>query len=250
MLSLPHLQLTGRERGELRCAVLLTLVFTGLLWWIRIVETLFGWQFTGLGVYPRDWRGLPGILFAPLIHGSFEHLFANTLPLLVLGTLLLFGYPRSRWRVLSLIWLGSGLGVWLTAREAHHFGASGLAHGLMFFLFVIGILRRDRRAIVLSMATFFLYGSMVWGIFPQEPGISYESHFWGAVAGVIAAIVWRKRDPLPPARRYAWEAQETEDNDDPVIGDLWKHAKAPEEPLPPVADNAMNEAEQKPRGDT
>jgi len=241
MLSLPHLQLSGHERGALRRAMLLTLLFTGLLWWIKVVEALFGWDFVGLGVYPRDWRGLPGILFAPLIHGSFEHLFANTLPLLVLGTLLLYGYPRSRWRVLLLIWLGSGLGVWLTAREAYHFGASGLAHGLMFFLFVVGILRRDRRAIVLSMVAFFLYGSMVWGIFPQEPGISYESHFWGAVAGVLGAILWRKRDPQPAARRYAWEMQEAEDSEDPLIGDLWKHARAPEQPLPRGTESAVPE---------
>lgn len=209
-------------------SVLGAAAFLAALWWIHIAAELLGSDFAWLGVTPRAPLGLVGVLTAPLIHGSFEHLFANTLPLLVLGSFLLYGYPRSRFWVLALIWLGSGLGVWLSARPGPHIGASGLAHGLMFFLFVAGILRRDRRAIALAMLTFFLYGSMIWGIFPTEPGVSFESHFWGAVMGLVAAVLFRRADPAPPRRRYRWEYEE---GDEGAVGDLWRYARRPEAPV-------------------
>lgn len=186
--------------------------FAGVLWAIRLAEILSGWDLSGLGVAPREVQGLIGLLFAPLVHGSFEHLFANTLPLLILGTALLYGYSRSRWWVIAIVWLGSGLGVWLTGRPSFHIGASGLAHGLMFFIFIAGIFRRDLRSIALAMLAFFLYGGMVWTIFPRQPDISFESHFWGAVAGALCAVVFRNRDPKPPRKRYDWE-DEPEDED-------------------------------------
>jgi membrane associated rhomboid family serine protease len=128
------------------------------LWVLWAVAAALGLELYRWGVYPREARGLGGILMAPLIHGSWAHLFANTLPLLVLGTMLLYGYPRSAPIVVPALWLGSGLGVWLFGRTSFHIGASGLAHGLMFFLFVVGLLRRDRRAMALALLVFFLYG--------------------------------------------------------------------------------------------
>lgn len=219
-----------KRSPSLALSILSATAFVALLWWIQLSAALLGEDFSWLGVAPREVAGLVGVLTAPLIHGSFEHIFANTLPLLVLGSFLLYGYPRSRWWVVALIWLGSGIGVWLTARPGPHIGASGLAHGLMFFLFVAGILRRDRRAIALSMLTFFLYGSMIWGIFPNEPGVSFESHFWGAVCGVAAAVLFRRVDPAPPRRRYHWEREEAHEEDG-AIGDLWMYARKPEAPV-------------------
>lgn len=221
MLSLPPLH-TVADRRPLLPAFLAAVLFAALLWWIKVTETLFGWDFTGLGVYPREVKGLAGILFAPFLHGSFQHLFANTLPILILGTALLYGYPKSRWWTIVLIWLGSGVGVWLTGRESYHIGASGLTHGLMFFIFTAGIFRRDRRSIAMSMLVFFLYGSMVLTIFPREPEISFEYHFWGAMAGVVCAVLFRNLDPRPQIKRYRWE-DEPEEEDDPVIGDAWKY---------------------------
>ena len=84
----------------------------------------------------------------------------------------------------------------------------------MFFLFVIGILRWDKRAIALSMIIFFLYGSMIWGIFPSEPGVSYESHFFGAVIGTLLAFVLKKHDPLPEEKKYSWDYETDEDFED------------------------------------
>jgi membrane associated rhomboid family serine protease len=179
--------------------------FVAVLWLIQLVSALFELDLLEYGIYPRRFSGLIGIALAPLIHGSFSHLFANSLPIVVLGSALLYGYPRSAPWVLGWLYAGSGLGVWLFARHAYHLGASGLAFGMMFFVFTIGALRWDRRAIALSMLVFFLYGGMVWGILPTEPDISYESHFFGALLGVVLAIVYRNNDPAPPRKRYSWE---------------------------------------------
>jgi membrane associated rhomboid family serine protease len=194
--------------------------FIGLLWVIELLDTGFDLHLSRLGVYPRAWHGLWGVLCAPLIHGSWQHLISNSLVLLVLGVVVLYGYPRSYRPVIMLVWLGSGLGVWLFARGSYHFGASGLAHGLMFFIFVSGILRRDRLSIALSLIVFLLYGGMVATIFPQQPGISYESHFFGALMGVMAAFLFRHRDPALPEKTYDWE-HAAADDDQPASDDTW-----------------------------
>jgi membrane associated rhomboid family serine protease len=149
---------------------------------------------------------------APFVHGSFSHLLANSVPIVILGTALLYGYPRSAGVVLVRVYAGTGLGVWLAAREAYHIGASGLTFGMMFFVFIIGAIRWDRRAIALSMLVVFLYGSMLWGIFPADPDVSYESHFFGALIGAFLAFLCRHRDPAPVEKRYSWEDDENGEN--------------------------------------
>ena len=181
-----------------------------LLWLIQITSALFGLEIIYFGVYPREIIGLRGILLAPLIHGSFAHIFSNTLPLLVLGTAMLMGYPRSSKFVFPIIYFGVGIMVWSFGRESFHVGASGINFGLLAFVFVIGALRWDKRAIALSCLVFFMYGSMIWGIFPTEPGVSFESHFFGAAIGFLCAIIFRKYDAKPPEKHYDWE-DETEE---------------------------------------
>jgi len=182
--------------------------FVAVLWIIKIVETLYAVSFIEYGVYPGRLSGFSGILWAPLIHSSYSHLFANTAPLLILGSALLYGYPKSARIVIPAVYFGTGLGVWFFARHAYHVGASGLAFGFMFFVFTIGALRWDRRAIALSMVVFFLYGSMIWGIFPSDPNISYESHFFGAMIGIILAVVLRNLDPRKAEKHYSWEGDD------------------------------------------
>jgi membrane associated rhomboid family serine protease len=200
--------------SRLKYSILIAAGFIALLWAIELLDRGLGLQLHRLGVYPGKLHGLWGILYAPLIHGSWNHLASNSFALLVLGTVLLYGYPRTAKPVLALVYIGSGIGVWLFARSSFHFGASGLTHGMMFFIFTTGILRRDKLSIALSMIVFFLYGGMVWSIFPQEPGISYESHFFGAVTGVVAAFLFRDRDPAPPAKTYDWEDEDADSEDD------------------------------------
>lgn len=182
--------------------------FTLTLWLIFCLTHYCGWGPRTLAVYPLELHGLIGIVTAPLVHGSWEHISSNSLPLLLLGTMLLYGYPSSRWYALLLIWILSGLGVWFLARPSFHFGASGLTHGLFFYLFVIGILRHDKRSIGLLLIAFMMYGGMLMTIFPREPGISYESHFFGALAGVLAAFAFRYWDPKPAQKHYSWEREE------------------------------------------
>jgi membrane associated rhomboid family serine protease len=198
-------------------SLFITSAFVALLWGIELLDRSLDLQLYRFGVFPQETGGLPGILFAPLIHGSWYHVVSNSFALLVLGTALLYGYPRAAKPVLALVYIGSGMGVWLFARHSYHFGASGLTHGIMFFIFTTGILRRDKLSVALSLIVFLLYGNMVWSIFPQEPNISYESHFFGAVTGVLAAFLFRDRDPTPPEKSYDWEGEETESEaDDPL----------------------------------
>ena len=187
--------------------------FVILLWLIQITSALFGLELIHYGVFPGELFGLRGVLFAPLIHGSFTHVFSNTLPILVLGTAMLLGYPRSSKLVFFSIYFGVGIMVWLFGRPSFHVGASGISFGLLAFVFVIGILRWDKRAIALSCLVFFMYGSMIWGVFPTEPDVSFESHFFGAVIGVLCAILFRNVDAKPPEKRYEWE-YETEEPDE------------------------------------
>lgn len=195
---------------NLKTSLLYSLAFCFGLWLIFAIAQYWQLPLFKAGVLPRQLVGLVGIISAPLAHGSWSHLVSNTAPLLILGSGLLLAYPQSRWRALTLIWLGSGVGVWLLARDSYHYGASGLTHGLFFYLFVIGLLRRDKRSTALLMIAFFLYGGMLASVFPTEPGISYESHLAGAICGVIGAIIWRKADPMPAEKVYSWELEDDE----------------------------------------
>jgi membrane associated rhomboid family serine protease len=195
-----------REDGErLRYAFVLSGSFAIALWLVKIFESVTRFDTIVYGVYPRKLSGLLGILTAPFIHSSPAHLLSNTLPIVVLGTALLYGYPKSARSVIPVLFLGTGLGVWLFGRESYHVGASGLSFGMMFFVFTLGVLRWDRRAIGLAMVVFFLYGGMVWGVFPGDPQVSYESHLSGAILGVALALLLRRLDPPPPAKRYSWD---------------------------------------------
>jgi len=195
-------------------SALTALAFVALLWLVTLLGQAFDLPLYRLGVYPQTLVGLRGILFAPLIHGSWGHLLSNSFALLVLLTALLYGYPRSARPALLLIWLGSGLGVWLLARGSYHIGASGLTHGIMFYIFTSGILRRDRPSIALALVVFLLYGGMIWTIFPQQADISYETHFFGAGCGVLAAFLFARRDPKAPEKHYDWEDEDTDEGED------------------------------------
>ncbi|TMG94367.1 MAG: rhomboid family intramembrane serine protease [Betaproteobacteria bacterium] len=199
-----------RARANFRLAVKMALGFVALIWLIQFLDWALDLEPADFGVRPRQLAGLPGIFFAPLVHGGFAHLLANSPPLLVLGTAMLYLYPSAALRVLPAVHLGTGVAVWLFARGSAHVGASGLIYGLVSYIFVAGLIRRDRRAIAASLLVCFMYGALIWGLLPIEPGVSWETHLAAALIGIVLAIALRRRD-IPPPVRYTWENEE--DND-------------------------------------
>lgn len=174
------------------------MLFIGLLWLIKTFETVFSLNLTHGGVYPRSFEGLLGILTYPLIHGDWAHLYNNTMPLLVLGTALFYFFPKGAFRISGLIYLFSGICVWIIGSPAWHIGASGLVYGLAFFHFWNGIFSNDRKLMAISLVVVFLYGSMVWGLFPLRPESSWEGHLGGAIAGLALAYFHRKSSDAKP----------------------------------------------------
>jgi len=204
---------TAADARRLRTAFGITVSLALLFWVVKFIEVAGDLELTRFGIYPRSVGGLAGVLFAPFIHASFTHLFANTAPFVVIGTMLFYGYPRALKLLLPSLYLGGGAAVWLFAREAYHIGVSGIIFGMLFFVLTIGALRWDRRAIALSMVVFLLYGGMVWGILPTLDEVSFESHLSGALIGLVLAFLLKNRDPEPPRKRYSWELEEAETDD-------------------------------------
>ncbi|WP_116126135.1 rhomboid family intramembrane serine protease [Lewinella sp. IMCC34183] len=143
------------------------------------------------GLHTRELAGLPGIITAPFLHASWGHLLSNTVPFVSLTGLLVFFYPRLWPRVLASLWLGTGVLVWILARQATHIGASGVVYALASFLAFSGFFRRDFRAVVVSLIVLFYYGGIVVGILPGEQGVSWESHLLGLVMGIFGAYAYR-----------------------------------------------------------
>lgn len=202
-----------RARANFRLAAKIALGFVGLIWVIALLDWGLDLDADDFGVQPRQLAGLTGILFAPLVHGSFAHLLANSLPLLVLGTAMLYLYPNAALRVIPAVYLGPGVAVWLFARAGVHFGASGLVYGLVSYIFVAGLIRRDRRAIAASLLVCFMYGALVWGVLPIERGVSWETHLAAALIGTVLAIALRRLD-IPLLHRYTWEDEANADADE------------------------------------
>lgn len=208
-------------KRKILLSMIVPLILIFLLWILLFVEWSFEISLSRLGIWPLEARGLPGIILSPLIHGDAEHLFNNTIPLFVLGTALFYFYSDVAPRVLAVIWIATGLLVWLSARPAWHIGASGVVYGLASFLFLSGLIRRYFRLMALSLLIVFLYGSMVWGMFPFIGStISYESHMLGAVTGVILALWYRNEGPVKPLPEWMLEPEDDSGEADQTDADL------------------------------
>jgi len=209
----PDFTTSERSRANFWLAAKIATGFVALLWAIDFLNVVLDLNLQRFGVRPRALAGLPGILLAPLLHGGLSHLVSNSVPFLVLGTGMLYLYPNSALKVLPAIYLGPGIAVWLVGSSSSvHIGASGLVYGLVAYVFTAGVIRRDRRAIAASMLVFFLYGTLVWGVFPIKPGVSWETHLAAALIGLAMAIALRHYD-IPPRKRYDWE-NETDSSDE------------------------------------
>ncbi len=197
------------EKRKIIQSLFLPFLFVILIWIIKLGEMVTQTDLGFLGIYPRRIEGLIGIIATPLLHADLKHLFANSVPLMVLGGCLFYFYKELAVKTFLLIYFITGLSVWVGGREAYHIGASGVVYGLAAFLFFSGIIRRDGKLLAITLLVAFLYGSMVWGIFPDffpEKNISFESHFWGLVAGAILA--WYYRRIGPQRTIYEWEDED------------------------------------------
>ena len=172
--------------------------FVALLWAVQVVNWIFGYGLNpAFGLIPRHVSGLDGVIAMPLLHGSFAHLMANTPPLLVMGGLLVATTTRALLAVNAVvIGLGGGL-VWLFGSSAIHIGASGLVFGWYGFLVARGLVDRSPITLGAALVVGVLYGSLLWGVFPGQPGVSWEAHLFGALAGAAAAFLVRTHVHVP-----------------------------------------------------
>jgi len=211
------------EGAFYRKKFLLSMIIPGtfifMMWLVKIIEVLFEIDFSGFGIYPLTAKGLPGIIFSPFIHADFKHLFNNSLPLFFLSVALFYFYSEVALKVFTLTFFLTGFLVWIAGREAWHIGASGLVYGLASFLFFSGIIRRYFRLIALSLLVVFLYGSMVWGMFPDiYKNVSWESHMLGFFSGVLLSVWFRNDGPQKPVYEWMTEGIDIEEIDNEIVG--------------------------------
>jgi membrane associated rhomboid family serine protease len=168
------------------------LVFVGLCWLVFVVNNVMcRGYFSHYGIVPRTILGLRGILVAPFLHASFAHILANTVPLLILGSVIALRSPRAYVGITLIGAILSGAFTWLLARPGCHIGASGLVFCYFGYILEHAWLQRTPVNIVLAVGCGFLYGGLIWGLSPFQTGVSWEGHVTGLIAGLILAWIGR-----------------------------------------------------------
>ena len=205
------MQQTPPFESHLRNAIPPALVALLIMWLIYWADFLFIYDFHRLGVVPKQLSGLKGILFMPWIHAhsDVKHILNNSVPAFLLMTLLFYSYKEIALKVFLLSWFLTGLFLWVFGANngAHHIGMSGVIYSLAAFLFTSGVLRKYLPLQALALFIVFLYGSMIWGIFPTKERISWEGHLSGMIIGVFLAFYYRKLGPQRPKYQYEIEKE-------------------------------------------
>lgn len=191
------------------------LLFVMVLWIVFWVESRFGINLNKYGVYPRKLEGLRGVIFSPFIHGSLKHLFNNSVPMLVLTTALFYFYRGIRWKIMFWGLLLTGLATWAIGRNSYHIGASGVVYMLAAFLFFKGIFSKHFQLTALALAVVFIYGGMLWYVFPVNSEISWEGHLSGFLIGLVFAFFF-KGNPVQH-KKYEWEKGSYNPDNDPFL---------------------------------
>ncbi len=193
-------------------AIVYPLVLLVSIWLVYYAEQIFtdiGW--VRLGIYPRTLKGLIGVLFMPFIHApnDISHIVNNSLPILFLSATLVYFYRDIALKVFGLAWVLTGLGVWVIAANhgSYHIGISGIIYALAAFIFVSGVIRKYLPLQAMALFVAFVYGGMVWGVFPTSERISWEGHLSGAIVGLILALWFAEKGPVAPKYQYEIEKE-------------------------------------------
>lgn len=182
------------------------MMFLLIMWTTHLFQFVFNTSFIKLGVLPKTYIGLKGIFLSPFIHKDWSHLINNSYPILVLGTLLFYSYKKIAYRIFFLLFIFSGVLLWMIGRQSFHIGASGIIYSLASFLFFSGIIRKNPPLTAISLVVLFLYGSMIWGLFPINKFSSWEGHLSGFITGLVISILFREDGPK--RKKYQWEIDE------------------------------------------
>lgn len=208
------------DKRLLKNSIIVPIILVLIMLLVEIIEAVFHLDFSFLGIKPLSVEGLPGIFLFHFLHGDWEHLFANSIPILVLGSSLYYFYKPIANNILLILMFSTGLITWCLARSGVHIGASALVYGLAFFLMLSGFIRRDRKLIIISLIVVFLYGSLVWGLYPKyavENNISWEGHLSGFIMGIVLAFFYRKEGPQ--REEHVWDDDDDSDIDDDDSGE-------------------------------
>lgn len=205
------------------------MIFLAICWSVWIYDTQVE-SLPKLGVHPREVEGLLGIITAPFFHSTHDidgqidvsHILNNSIPLLLLGTVLFYFFKDLSYQIFIWLFIGTGVWLWSFGRPANHIGASGIVYALFGFITVSGFLRKNKHLLSITMLTVFLYGSMIWGIFPTDPKISWEGHLSGLAIGIVLAVYFRKRGPK---NTVTYISDENFINETLYGADYWKTEK-------------------------
>ena len=191
------------------------ILFVLLIWIVFWAELRFGLDLKIYGIYPRQFGGLIGVFTSVFIHGSFSHLCNNSIPLFILSVCLFYFYKPVAWKVIFFGVIISGIITWILGKPAYHIGAIGLIYVLMSFLLFKGLISKHYRLIALSFTVIFLYGGMIWYIFPVKAKMSWEGHFSGFVVGILFSLIFKSSIARP--LKYAWEEADFDASEDPFL---------------------------------
>jgi membrane associated rhomboid family serine protease len=194
-----------------------------VMWLFYFLDSYLAYDFTGLGLVPKVFSGLKGIVFMPLVHSPIDihHIINNSAPAFFLTATLFYFYRSIAYKVLILGWILTGSFLWLFAQSStgNHIGMSGVIYFLAAFLFTSGVLRKYFQLQVISLVVVFIYGSMIWGIFPLKEEVSWEGHLCGLFAGVMLAFAYKEKGPKRP--KYQFEIEKELGIEPPDLEGIW-----------------------------
>ncbi|MCX7953824.1 MAG: rhomboid family intramembrane serine protease [Bacteroidales bacterium] len=181
------------EKKRFFIASFVPMLFLITMWSIFLLSSFFNVDIVKLGLYPLKSKGLIGIITSHFIHVEFNHIISNTVPLIVLGTLLFYFYPEVALKVLLILLIIPNIIVWFIGRPSYHIGSSGLIYGLVSYMFFCGVFTGNKSLLSISLLVIFLYGSIIWAIFPIDYKISWESHLAGFITGMVLSAIFKDK---------------------------------------------------------